>query len=246
MVQNLEIYSQMDWWNPRHSLLQMASIKFDYFHYKLGSLDGLNILDIGCGGGLLAEHFAKQGAAVTGIDLSENAIKTARDHAAAGGLSIRYEVGKAENLPAKDGEFDAVVCADCLEHVDDLEKVIREISRVLKEDGGFCYDTINRNLFSKILVVWIGNPILRWQYRKLDVSEEAYSVHDWKKFIKPAELCELMDRHGLTNLETQGIRFAGFRKDGFKAKIGGRPTLAYAGYAIKETASQGSQAATGH
>src|SRR5664279_2999970 len=124
MEQSLAIYSQMDWWNPRHSLLRMAALKFDYFHAKIGRLDGLSVLDVGCGGGILAEELAKRGAHVTGIDLSDRALQTARDHAAASGLHIRYELGKAEALPVGDGQFDVVVCADCLEHVDDLEQVI--------------------------------------------------------------------------------------------------------------------------
>jgi SAM-dependent methyltransferase len=71
MAQSLEIYNQMDWWNPRHSLLQMAVVKFAYFREKIGALEGSRILDVGCGGGILAEKFAKLGANVSGIDLSE-------------------------------------------------------------------------------------------------------------------------------------------------------------------------------
>jgi 2-polyprenyl-6-hydroxyphenyl methylase/3-demethylubiquinone-9 3-methyltransferase len=232
--QSLAIYDQMDWWNPRHSLLQMATVKFDYFHEKIGRLEGTSILDVGCGGGLLAEEFAKRGADVTGVDLSENALETAREHAAAGGLRIRYEIGTAEDLPVGDRLFDAVVCADCLEHVDDLDRVIGQVSKVLKNGGAFCYDTVNRNLLSKLLVVWIVDPLLRQEYRILNVSEKAYAVHDWNKFIKPEELTELMARHGLANRETKGIQFAGFRKGGFKAKVAGSPRIAYVGYAAKE------------
>jgi len=233
MDQSLEIYNQMDWWNPRHSLLQMAAVKFNYFHEKIGRVEGASILDVGCGGGLVSEEFAKRGARVTGIDLSEKALQAARGHAAAGGLRIRYELGRAEELPVGDGLFDAVVCADCLEHVDDLERVIGQVSRVLRDGGTFCYDTVNRTLLSKVLVAWIVDPILRREYRSLNVSERAYAVHDWNKFIKPEELAELMARHGLANRETKGMQFAGFRKGGFKTKVGGKPRIAYIGYAIK-------------
>jgi len=229
MAQSLEIYNQIDWWNPRHSLLKMAAFKFEYFHERIGSLDGLRILDLGCGGGLIAEKFAKQGANVTGIDLSEKALCAARDHAAAGGLQISYELGKAEEIPVADGLFDAVVCADCLEHVGDLERVIEQVSRVLKDGGVFCYDTFNRNFLSKVIITWIVESRLRREYRRLNVSERAFGIHDWSKFIKPEELTEIMARHGLVKGEAKGIRPG---KGGFK--VGGRPWIAYIGYATKQ------------
>jgi 2-polyprenyl-6-hydroxyphenyl methylase/3-demethylubiquinone-9 3-methyltransferase len=234
MDQSLEIYNQMDWWNPRHSLLRMAALKFNYFHEKIGRLDGLSVLDVGCGGGIIAEELAKRGANVTGIDLSERALQIARDHAATSGLRIRYQLGKAEELPVADGHFDAVVCADCLEHVDDVGHVIGQISRVLKAGGAFCYDTFNRNLLSKVLIAWLLDRRLRREYRSLNVSEQAYAVHDWHKFIKPQELTLLMARHGLVSREIEGIRPVGFRDGGFELKIGGNPKVAYIGHATKQ------------
>jgi len=233
MPQSLEIYDQMDWWNPRHSLLRMAALKFNYFHEKIGRLDGLNVLDVGCGGGLLAEEFAKRGANVTGIDLSEKALQVARGHAAASGLRIRYQRGTAEEIPVGDGQFDAVVCADCLEHVDNLEQVIGQIARVLKTGGAFCYDTFNRNFLSKVLIAWLLDRRLRREYRRLNVSERAYAVHDWHKFIKPEELTVTMARRGLVSREIIGIRPA-FYNGGFGLKVGGNPRVAYIGYATKQ------------
>ena len=81
MQQNLEIYNQLDWWNPKHSLKQMVPIKFNYFSNKIGNLKNLKILDIGCGGGLLSEEFAKKGAEVTGINISEKSLEIAKKHA---------------------------------------------------------------------------------------------------------------------------------------------------------------------
>ncbi len=78
MKQSLELYNQVDWWDPKHSLLQIAPVKFDYFNKKIGNSKGLNIIDIGCGGGILSEEFAKQGAKVTGIDISQNSINIAK------------------------------------------------------------------------------------------------------------------------------------------------------------------------
>ncbi|MCK5032853.1 MAG: 3-demethylubiquinone-9 3-O-methyltransferase [Calditrichia bacterium] len=231
MKQNLEIYNQLDWWNPKHSLKQMVPLKFNYFSDKIGNLKNLRILDIGCGGGLLSEEFAKKGAKVTGIDISEKSLEIAKNHTLESKLTINYKNGSAENIPADDNTFNAVICADCLEHVDDLEKVINEVSRVLKVNGIFCYDTINRTFLSKIAVDWIANRILKWQNRKLKVSEKNYAVHDWKKFIKPSELFLLMNKYGLKNIEINGMQFTGIENGSFKTKLGKNTKIAYIGYA---------------
>ncbi len=234
MKQNLEIYNQVDWWNPKHSLKQMVPVRFDYFTKQIGNLKGLKILDLGCGGGLLSEEFAKRGTEVIGVDISENSIAIAKTHALENNLTIDYKSGTAENIPANDNTFDVVICADCLEHVDNLEKVIGEISRVIKNDGMFCYDTINRTLSSKITVCWIANRILRWQNKHLDVSEKSYAVHDWNKFIKPVELYQLMNKYDFKNIEVKGIQFAGIKNGSFKARIGENIKIAYIGYARKK------------
>jgi 2-polyprenyl-6-hydroxyphenyl methylase/3-demethylubiquinone-9 3-methyltransferase len=234
MAQSLEIYGQLDWWNPGHSLLQMVGFKLDYFRAQIGPLAGTRVLDLGCGGGLLAEALAKEGAAVTGIDLSERALQTARDHAAAGGLRIRYQRGRAEALPCADASFDAVVCGDCLEHVDDLDRVIGEVARVLRDGGVFCYDTFNRNFLSRVIVGWLVEWHLRREYRRLNVTAGSGAVHDWRKFIKPAELTALMARHGLGGGELRGVRP---RPGGLQ--VGGRPWVMYIGSATRRPRGDG-------
>lgn len=233
MKENLEIYNQIDWWNPKHSLKQMVPIKFGYFKKQIGNLKGLKILDVGCGGGLLSEEFAKKGAKVMGIDVSINSLKIAKAHASKNNLAITYTKAYAEDIPSKDNKFDVVVCADCLEHVDNLEKVISEVSRVLKNNGIFCYDTINRTFLSKITADWIANRVLKWQNKSLNVSEKNYAVHDWNKFIKPSELFQLMNKYVLRNMEIKGIQFAGIKNGSFKAKIGNKTKVAYIGHAQK-------------
>ena len=234
MKQNLDIYNQLDWWNPKHSLKQMVPYRFDYFYSKIGNLKKLNILDVGCGGGLLSEEFAKKGAKVTGIDISDKSIEIAKNHTLKSNLKIDYKKGSAEHIPENDNTFDVVICADCLEHVENLDKVIKEVSRVLKSDGLFCYDTINRTLLSLVVVDWIMNRVLRWQNRKLYVVEKNYATHDWNKFIKPIELFQLMNKYNLENREIKCMQFGGFKNGGIKMRIGNNTRIAYIGYAYKE------------
>jgi 2-polyprenyl-6-hydroxyphenyl methylase / 3-demethylubiquinone-9 3-methyltransferase len=114
---------------------------------------GLRVLDVGCGGGLLAEPFAALGCKVSGVDRSTPTLAAARAHAQRSGLDIDYLHASAESLPFDDQAFDLVCCCDVLEHVDDLAVVIKEISRVLKPGGAFFFDTINRTLMSKLVAI---------------------------------------------------------------------------------------------
>ena len=129
--------------------------------------------------------------------------------------------------------FDTVICCDCLEHVNNLEAVISEISRILKPGGIFGYDTVNRNLLSRVTVIWIMDPVLRFQYRSLKVTERSYSVHEWNKFIKPEELLNLLSMYNIAGKEMKGFGFNGFGKGGIKIKITGKQIIAYIGYAVK-------------
>src|SRR4051795_9916918 len=104
----------------------------------------LRILDVGCGGGLLAEEFARLGCAVTGVDPSTDSVEAARAHAREGGLDIDYREATGDALPFADGEFPAAYCCDVLEHVDDVGRTVAEIARVLEPGGVFLYDTVNR------------------------------------------------------------------------------------------------------
>jgi len=124
-------------------------VRYGYFERVLtqhGWKNAVDILDVGCG--ILAEEFARGGARVTGIDPAPETITTARVHAAAAGLSIDYRVGAGEHIPLPAAAFDVVACCDVLEHVDDVDRVIAEIARVLRPGGLFFYDTINRTFMS--------------------------------------------------------------------------------------------------
>lgn len=160
--------------------------------------EGLRVLDVGCGGGLLSEEFAALGCDVTGIDLSLPTLAAARRHAEASGLSIRYLEGSAEQLAFESGTFDVVCCCDVLEHVESPDAVVREISRVLKPGGVFFFDTINRTFKSKLIAIKAAQD---WRLTRLIPPD----VHVWEKFIRPAELVELLDRHGMPNPELAGL-----------------------------------------
>ena len=140
---------------------------------------GKTALEVGSGGGILTEEICKMGFTTTGIEPSEESRQTAANHAKASGLDIRYEKGTGENLPYADRSFDFVFCCDVLEHVQDLPKVISEISRVLKPGGVFIYDTLNRTFISKLVAIKIWQEWKRWAFMPPN-------VHVWEMFIKPA------------------------------------------------------------
>ena len=178
-------------------------IRFGFFQRIIeqmpqGMAEGKKILDVGCGGGFLAEEFAKIGFEVTGMDPAPPSLKDASRHAEQNHLKIRYIQGYGEDIPLETGSFDYVACCDVLEHVADVEKVIKEISRVLQPAGLFFYDTINRNLFSYLAVIKIAQD---WRFTAWEMPR----VHVWHKFIKPAELMALMEKYGLVHQEIRGI-----------------------------------------
>jgi 2-polyprenyl-6-hydroxyphenyl methylase/3-demethylubiquinone-9 3-methyltransferase len=229
---NPTIYDQMDWWDEANALLLQLPIKFNYFLEKINECKNLKILDIGCGGGLLAEEFTKLGAKVVGIDISHEAIKKAKEHANQNNLDIKYVAGEAERLPFSD-KFDIVVCADVFEHVNNLDRCISELARILKPGGLLFYDTINKTLLSWFSVIVVNNLMLRIQLKKIGVNINKFSVHEWGKLIKPKELYRLFDKYHINNIESKGLNFAGIRDGNIQLKIGSLTSIAYIGYAQK-------------
>lgn len=207
--------------------------------------DGLRVLDVGCGGGLLAEEFARLGCAVTGVDPSSESLEVARAHARDGGLDIDYREGTGEALPFADGEFPAAYCCDVLEHVDDVGRTIAEIARVLEPGGVFLYDTINRTRRSKLLMIKVSQDWSHTAWAERD-------LHDFDMFIRPEELEAHMERAGLEVRDRVGFASAnppaalkamwdrahgkiGYRELGERLRIKeSRDTSAsYGGYALK-------------
>jgi 2-polyprenyl-6-hydroxyphenyl methylase/3-demethylubiquinone-9 3-methyltransferase len=185
------------WWKPDHILhLLKTSVNPWRVNYAIRILKELNIdpkmktaLEVGSGGGILTEEICKMGFTTTGIEPAEESVQTAQNHAKAENLDITYVHGTGEDLPFADQSFDCVFCCDVLEHVRDLPKVIAEISRVLKPNGVFIYDTINRTFVSKLVAIKIWQEWKRWAFMPPN-------LHVWKMFIKPDELKELLSKNG--------------------------------------------------
>jgi 2-polyprenyl-6-hydroxyphenyl methylase / 3-demethylubiquinone-9 3-methyltransferase len=157
-----------------------------------------DVLDVGCGGGLLAERFAALGGHVTGVDPSLESLDAARAHARESGLEIDYRQGVGEELPFGGGTFNVVYCCDVLEHVDDVRVTVREIARVLQPGGVFLYDTIDRTLRSRLLVIKLSQEWRATRWAEPD-------THDWRRFIRPAELERELATAGLDVRDRVGI-----------------------------------------
>jgi 2-polyprenyl-6-hydroxyphenyl methylase / 3-demethylubiquinone-9 3-methyltransferase len=194
------------WWDENQPLHVLRTAlnppRMQYFTSVLSArgLDpaGKVAIDIGCGGGLLAEEVARLGASVIGVDPSPSSITTARKHAAETGLDIDYRIGSGEHLPADDACADVVYCVDVLEHVADVDAVVGETARVLKPGGLFLFDTINRTRLSKFVMIKLCQ----------DWAATAWmppNLHDWNQFITPAELRNALARHHLRESGLAGL-----------------------------------------
>lgn len=190
------------WWHTRQGpvagLHAMNPTRAGYFEKVLGPLKGRTLLDVGCGGGILAEELARRGADVTGIDMSVSSLAAANRHAAAGATrdSVRYAASDALALPFADASFDAIVSSDFLEHVPDLGRCVREMARVLKPGGVLAFDTINRTFLAWVIVIGVMEVLVRRIPRH---------THDRRLFVKPSELESALSAAGLALVETRGL-----------------------------------------
>lgn len=178
-------------------------VRFNYFNrlLKINFRSGHNnrkALDVGCGGGFLSEELAKIGLNVTGVDPSKESIRIAQEHAINSGLNVEYRESCGEKLPFDDGIFDIVFCCDVLEHVSEVHKVISEISRVLKRGGLFFFDTINRTMISKVVIIYFMQECRFTSFCGSD-------MHVWDMFIKPDELKTVLSQYNISLNDTKGI-----------------------------------------
>ena len=228
-----EIFSAFGWWDKGCFLNQMTGDRCDYIEscitkaLRNKSLAQQPILEVGCGGGLICEQLAQRGAKMVGIDPSQGALDAAASHAEEYGLGqhIHYQQGYAESLPFAESSFSAIVCFDVLEHVRDLKATIKEITRVLAPGGVFVFDTINRTLLARAILIWYGENFPSGGLQP--------GIHNYHAFIKPVELQNLISANGLHVQELKGFVPRGFVNGHFKMGPGRIKSVAYVGYAIK-------------
>ncbi|HLX58966.1 MAG TPA: bifunctional 2-polyprenyl-6-hydroxyphenol methylase/3-demethylubiquinol 3-O-methyltransferase UbiG [Ktedonobacteraceae bacterium] len=228
-----EIFANFDWWDKGCFLRQVTGDRCDYIEscitrvFGKGSLAQQEILEVGCGGGLICEHLARRRAVMVGLDPSAGALSAASAHAQEMGLghNIHYVQGFAEQMPFADSSFSAIVCLDVLEHVQDLKATIAEIARVLAPGGVFVFDTINRTLLARAVLIWYGERFSSGGLKP--------GIHNYHQFIKPAELSTLITTCGLQVRELTGFMPRRFAHGHLKMGPGWFKRVAYVGYATK-------------
>jgi len=192
-------FKPLHMFNPTRIEYITSKIK-NYFkiqNNKESFLKNLNILDVGCGGGLISEPLSRLGANVTGIDASEKNIKIAKLHSANSNLNIRYLNKSPENLNEYE-KFDIILSLEIVEHVENVQLFIDSCHRLLKKNGIMFTATLNRTFTSYIKAIIGAEYILRW----LPVG-----THDWNKFIKPEELEKKLIKKNLKTVDIKGFEF---------------------------------------
>lgn len=199
-----------EWWDPLgkfrplHQIgpprlafvRERASMYYGLDATALRVLDGLTAIDIGCGGGLVAEPLARMGAKVTAIDPSQRNIAIAKDHAEAQGLTIDYRAATIEDLVSAGETFDIVVCLEVVEHVPDIPAFVATCAKALKPGGLAVFSTINRNFKSWALAIVGAEYVLGWLPR---------GTHQWDRFVTTDEMTRHLESAGLTPGQFAGI-----------------------------------------
>ena len=210
--QEIEKFSKIadEWWNPQgkyRPLHKFNPARIQYIkeniieHFKVNNKSSpcknLDILDIGCGGGLLCEPLSRLGANVTGIDASKKNINVAKIHSKKNKLKINYICSSPENL-ILEKKFDVILNMEVVEHVDDVNFFIKKSSEFLKEGGLMFVATLNKTLKSYIFGIIGAEYILRW----LPIG-----THDWDKFIEPSKLIKILENNSLKKKKINGMKF---------------------------------------
>ena len=190
------------WWDPDGEfkpLHQINPLRVGFINER-ANLEGIKVLDVGCGGGILAEALSKLGAQVTGIDASEQTIGVAQNHSNAVGSDVSYYQTTIEEFIANKPEekFDVITCLEMLEHVPSPGEIIKTCSTILKDDGDIFFSTINRNPRSYLFAIVGAEYILNLLPK---------GTHDYQKFIKPSELAKWIRDARLSQIETIGLSY---------------------------------------
>ena len=208
----IDKFSKManEWWDPEGKFKPLHKFNPTRIKYikeniinnfklknKLRPLSGINILDIGCGGGLLSEPMARMGANVTGIDASNKNIKIAKLHSKKNKLKINYLCSSPEKLKITK-KFDVILNMEIVEHVEDIDFFLKSCSKLLKKNGLMFVATINKTLKSYIFAIVGAEYVLRW----LPIG-----THEWEKFVKPEDLKKILMKYDLSLNKLEGMNF---------------------------------------
>jgi 2-polyprenyl-6-hydroxyphenyl methylase / 3-demethylubiquinone-9 3-methyltransferase len=206
-LKEVEKFSKIsdEWWDQNGKfkpLHKFNPIRVNFIKKQIlkhfSDIKDLNILDIGCGGGLVSEQFAKMQANVTGIDASTKNIEVAKIHAKKSNLNINYIATSAEELLKENKKFDIVFALEIIEHVANVEEFIKSCSNLVKPNGLVFVATLNRTIKSLALAKFAVEYILCWLPK---------GTHDWNKFLKPSELENLSTKNKLSLIKQSGFNY---------------------------------------
>lgn len=216
--EEIERFSRLagEWWDehgkfrPLHEMnpVRLAYIKENICtHFNRSAMaelpyQGLSLLDIGCGGGLVAEPLTRLGGTVTGVDASENNIRVASLHAEKMGLSIAYKATSAEALAEQDMRYDVVLALEIIEHVADVASFMQAVAKLIKPGGVLFVSTLNRTPKAFMMAIVGAEYVMRLLPR---------GTHQWNKFLKPAEIAAQFRAQGLLHAHTMGMAFNPFK-----------------------------------
>ena len=208
----IDKFSKMadEWWDPEGKFKPLHKFNPTRIKYikeniinnfklknKFKPLSGINILDIGCGGGLLSEPMSRMGANVTGIDASDKNIKIAKLHSKKNKLKINYLCSSPEKLKITK-KFDVILNMEIVEHVEDIDFFLKSCSKLLKKNGLMFVATINKTLKSYVFAIVGAEYVLRW----LPIG-----THEWEKFVKPEDLKKILMKYNLSLNKLEGMNF---------------------------------------
>jgi 2-polyprenyl-6-hydroxyphenyl methylase/3-demethylubiquinone-9 3-methyltransferase len=212
------------WWDPTgplRTLHEINPLRLAYIKARV-NLDGARVLDVGCGGGLLSEAIARQGANVVGIDLAGASLEAARTHAIHEGLEIQYlQVGAAAHAEQSLGAYDIVTCMELLEHVPEPEALVTACARAVKPGGAVFFSTLNRTAKSFVLAIVAAEHVLDLVPR---------GTHEYAKLIRPSELAAWCRASNLDLKDISGMQFNPMTR---RHRLGGSTDVNYLCHAVR-------------